>query len=82
MTPVVDGRRVEMEKTERPMAKSSRGRIQRPETNDDRRPTVDRRNDGTCVDDERSRQRPGRWATRTSWFDVSDVCSVIAYFKC
>ena len=44
---MVDGRRVEMEKTERPMAESSRGWMQRPETKDDRR-SFDRRNDGTC----------------------------------
>ena len=37
---IVDGRRVEMEKTKRPEAESSRGWIQRPETNDDR-PSID-----------------------------------------
>jgi len=34
-------------------------------------PTVDRWNDGTCgmcIDDEQSRRRPCRSATRTSWF--------------
>ena len=36
----------------------------------ERRPTVDRRNDGTrseWVDDDRSRRRPGRSAIRVSW---------------
>ena len=38
-------------------------------TGNERRPTVDRRNGGTCSscdDDERSRRRPGRSATRVS----------------
>jgi len=38
-------------------------------TENERRPTVDRRNVGTCSscdDDERSRRRPGRSATRVS----------------
>jgi len=39
-------------------------------TGNERRPTVERRKGGTwssCVDDDRSRRRPGRSATRTSW---------------
>ena len=39
-------------------------------TGNERRPTVDRRNDGTrseWVDDDRSRRRPGRSAIRVSW---------------
>ena len=38
-------------------------------TGNERRPTVDRRKDGTrsdCKDDDRSRRRPGRSATRVS----------------
>jgi len=39
-------------------------------TGNERRPTVDRQNDGTrseWVDDDRSRRRPGRSAIRVSW---------------
>ena len=39
-------------------------------TGNERRPTVDRRNDGTrseWLEDERSRRRPGRSAIRVSW---------------
>jgi len=51
----------------------SNGReLQRTEaaTGNGRRPTVDRQNVGTrsdCEDDDRSRRRPGRSATRVSW---------------
>jgi len=50
---------------------SSNNEFQRTDaaTGNERRPTVDRQNDGTCSscdDDERSRRQPGRSATRVS----------------
>ena len=56
-------------------------------TGNERRPTVDRRNDGTrseWVDDNRSRRRPGRSAIRVNWLRYGGArpCSVWSWRMC
>ena len=63
-----DGKQLKKVMTECPMVDRE---FQRTEaaTGNERRPTVDRRKDGTrsdCEDDDRSRRRPGKSATRVS----------------